>query len=130
MRRDRLEPLATHLDAAGAVRVDRLVEDTSLATSIMEHPVFPPVIESELAKYPDAVHIHRTGGQFIASFHQLSAGWIDHLVAYSVEPRWYMAHEARNSDVEFVVLPIVDIFFVVQHLKSDRVVHIISTRWQ
>lgn len=106
VRRDRLERLGPHLDASGAVRVDRLVADASLVTSITDHRAFPPIIERELARFPEATHLHRTGGQFIASFHQLAAGWIDYLFAYPVEPGWYLAQEARRTDVEFAALPI------------------------
>ncbi len=93
-RADRADRLRPYLDAQGKINIDSLLNDTGLRTSITEQRAFAAPIQAALALRKGAPNILMTGVHFNAPFLQLAAGWIDYIIAYPVEPRWYINSEA------------------------------------
>lgn len=119
--RDRLARIAPHLDGDGQVNVDSLLADRWLRTSITDKRTFAPLIEQALARHAGEGHVHRTGGQFVATFHQLAAGWIDYLFAYPIEPGWYRAQGQMPEALDLIHLPIAGVGpYTLGHVACTR----------
>lgn len=102
---DRLRPF---LNAQGRINIDGLLNDTSLKTSVTEQRAFAPAIQSALNARKGAPNILMTGVHFNAPFLQLAAGWVDYIIAYPVEPRWYISNETTPG-ASLVYFPIVGV---------------------
>lgn len=104
-RRDRADRLRPFLNAQGQINIDSLLSDTNLRTSITEQRAFVPVIQTALNARKGAPNILTTGVHFNAPFLQLAAGWVDYIIAYPVEPRWYVSNET-SPGAALVYFPI------------------------
>ncbi|WP_298372202.1 hypothetical protein [Azospirillum sp.] len=105
-RADRAERLRPFLDRDGRISLDSLLGAADITTSFTEQRAFAPAIQTALAAHKGAPNILFAGVHFNAPFLQMAAGWVDYIIAYPVEPRWYNAKGQALNEQPLVYYPI------------------------
>ncbi len=121
VRSDRVSRLAPYRNADGAVDVGRLMKDSGLVTTYQEKRGYPPVVSAALKASAGQKHIIETSADDEGPFRQLSAGWIDYIVAYPDEVNWFSETLKLTDTAKFEYLPIAGLDeYVIGHVGCTK----------
>ncbi|USD66989.1 hypothetical protein [Vibrio sp. SCSIO 43136] len=100
---NRLEP---HLNSQGQVAIESLLGDSTLSTSRAKDRAHPKVISQAYEKITDFSHINQSSTDLSTPVRQLQAGWVDYIIAYPFEIKWYSNSESTGTTRELKYMPI------------------------